>query len=177
MERPSLLLEAVEQINLMQRQNFKEKIVSYFENKGGISQKTIAIWGLSFKPNTDDLREAPSLYLIEQLLGQKALLRLYDPVAVPKIKALLSHEDLCFCQDPYEAAERADAILLLTEWAQLRELDLSKVRLLMRGSAFFDGRNLFRNDRMAELGFDYFGIGVSNYDPALSTLSEIVQDG
>lgn len=178
LDRPSLLLEAVEKVNFEQRQNFKEKIVSYFENQGGISQKTLAIWGLSFKPNTDDLREAPSLYLIEQLLDQKALLRLYDPVAVPKVKALFPfHNDLCFCQDPYEAAQGADAILLLTEWTQLRELDLNKVRLLMCGSAFFDGRNLFRNDLMAEKEFDYFGIGVSKYDPTLSVLSEIVQDG
>ncbi len=173
LDRPSLLLEAVDQINIQQRHDFKEKVLSYFAKKGGIAQKTIAIWGLSFKPNTDDLREAPSLYLIEQLLNQKAFLRLYDPVALPKVKALLpSQDDICFCQDPYDAAQGADAILLLTEWAEFREVNLDKIRQLMHDFAFFDGRNLFRNDPMAEIGFNYFGIGINSQDHELSEMSE-----
>lgn len=155
-----LLLNAVEKINERQQGILNHKIQKYFASKGGVKDKTIALWGLSFKPDTDDLREAPSLFLIKQLLEQGAKLRLYDPVCMKKAGQLLQQKVL-FCNDEYEAAHGADAIALVTEWKQFHALDLCKVRSLMNGTAFFDGRNQFQAGQMHQNGFEYFGIGIT----------------
>jgi UDPglucose 6-dehydrogenase len=151
------LLEAIESINERQKKVLAKKIKSYF---GVVSKKTIAIWGLSFKPNTDDLREAPALRLIEELLSQGAHVRLFDPVAMPKAQKFLDHPSITWCLDEYHAAEGSHGIALVTEWKQFRFVDLDKIAQTMLGKAFFDGRNQYKKDEMKAKGFHYFGIGV-----------------
>jgi len=151
------LLEAIDTINERQKKVLAHKMKAYF---GSVSQKTIAIWGLSFKPDTDDLREAPALKLIEELLDQGARLRLFDPVAMSKAQKLLTHPDITWCRDEYHAAEGSDGIALVTEWKQFRFVDLDTVSKTMQGKAFFDGRNQYKKDEMKAKGFHYFGIGI-----------------
>jgi UDPglucose 6-dehydrogenase len=152
------LLTAIESINQKQKKLLSRKIEDHF---GDLQGRTIAIWGLSFKPDTDDLREAPSLQLIADLLEQGAFLRLYDPIALEKAEKLLSqHPHLAFCSSEYEAAEGADAIALVTEWKQFRFADFEAIRHRMSGNAFFDGRNLYQASEMRDKGFVYFGIGI-----------------
>lgn len=156
------LLEAVDQVNEKQKEILFTKISSYFQEKGGLQNKSICIWGLSFKPGTDDLREAPSLILIDQLLESKATLRLFDPVAMTKAQALFkNHPQLLFCKDEYEAAYQADAIVLMTEWKQFRFVQFEKILSHLKTKAFFDGRNQYHPHEMQALGFDYFGIGIN----------------
>ncbi|NGX39712.1 MAG: UDP-glucose 6-dehydrogenase [Chlamydiae bacterium] len=156
----SSLLDSILEINQHQRAAFFEKIASYFSS---LKEKTIALWGLSFKPNTDDLRDAPALYLIEKLLDQGASLRLYDPASMPKAKMLLKDlEGLHFCSDEYEAAEGADAIVLVTEWKQFKSVDFEKIQALLKNPVLFDGRNQYEQEEMEKLGFTYFCIGVSS---------------
>jgi UDPglucose 6-dehydrogenase len=158
---PTPILEAIEAINEKQKLVLFQKITKYFAKKGGIAEKTIAIWGLSFKPGTDDIREAPALTLIEALHNKGAILHLFDPVAMPNMKRMLKDKSrLHFCKDEYTAATNADAIALLTEWKQFRFLDLHKILKKMSGAAFFDGRNQYKAKEMSTLGFDYFGIGI-----------------
>jgi UDPglucose 6-dehydrogenase len=154
------LLTAIDTINKRQKKVIARKIGAHFEKKGGLAKKTIAIWGLAFKPDTDDLREAPSLDLIQELLDQGALLRLYDPVAMLKAKNFLSHPNITWCQNEYEAAEKADAIALVTEWKQFRFVDFEEILTKMQGRAFFDGRNQYKRHEMKAKGFSYYGIGV-----------------
>ncbi len=151
------ILKAVDTINEKQKRILAKKIESYF---GVVKQKTIAIWGLSFKPDTDDLREAPALKLIEELLAQGAHLRLYDPVSMGKAQEKLSHPQITWCTDEYHAAEDSDAIALLTEWKQFRFVNFETILDKMEGCAFFDGRNQYRKEDMLAKGFHYFGIGV-----------------
>lgn len=155
-----LLLNAVEKINERQQGILNHKIQRYFASKGGIKDKTIALWGLSFKPDTDDLRDAPSLFLIKQLLEQGAKLRLYDPVSMKKAEPLFQ-DKVAFCKDEYDAAYGAHAVALVTEWKQFLSVDISKVKSLMNGTAFFDGRNQFHPGQMHQKGFEYFGIGIT----------------
>ncbi|MBS0649171.1 MAG: UDP-glucose/GDP-mannose dehydrogenase family protein [Verrucomicrobia bacterium] len=152
------LLEAIDTINERQKKVLAHKMKAYF---GSVAQKTIAIWGLSFKPDTDDLREAPALKLIEELLSQGAHVRLFDPVAMPKAQKILSHPQITWCHDEYQAAEGSDGIALITEWKQFRFVDLDTISKSMQGKAFFDGRNQYKKDEMKAKGFHYFGIGVS----------------
>jgi len=154
------LLLATQIVNQRQLSNFLEKIYTYFSPLGGLQNKKIAIWGLSFKPNTDDLREAPSLKLIQALLERGASLALYDPVAMPKAKKSLNHLHIRWSENEYDAAEGSDGILLVTEWKQFRFVDLDLLLKRMTGRAFFDGRNQYDRKEMIQKGFDYFGIGV-----------------
>lgn len=154
---PTPLLDAVSAVN--------ESVPLFFLNKmeeelEGFSGKTLAIWGLSFKPNTDDLREAPSLFIINQLIHHGAHLRLFDPVSMEKARLLLEkYDQITFCSDPYEAAQGCDAIILVTEWAIFREIDLAKVSSLMRGRHLFDGRGQFGSSSLAQSLFNYVCIG------------------
>lgn len=163
----SPILTAVDLVNERQKHLLGKKIISYF---GSVSNKTIAIWGLSFKPNTDDLREAPSLTLIDDLLAEGALLRLYDPIALSKAQELLSHPNITFCTDEYEAALGADAIALVTEWKQFRTVNFDQIIPHMKNLALFDGRNQFSPTDLTSKGFDYFGIGVPSQLPNLQML-------
>lgn len=155
---PTPLLDSVDWINQKQRERFLQKVIDHF---GTLSGKTLAIWGLSFKPDTDDLREAPSLYLIHELHRRGAFLRIFDPVALDKAELMLGkYDQIAFCGDEYSAAEGADAILLITEWKQFRLVDFSKILLVMKGRAFFDGRNQYSPAEMQALGFEYFCVGM-----------------
>ena len=155
------ILEAVEAINEKQKKRLSKKISTYFAKKGGLSGKTIAIWGLAFKPNTDDIREAPSLTLIESLLRKGATVRVYDPIAMDNAKKFLKGKTgIRFCLNEYQAAQNADAIVLVTEWKQFRFVNLNTVLTKMRGNAFFDGRNQYKPKEMTVKGFRYFGVGI-----------------
>lgn len=152
------ILDAIEIINRRQKRVLAKKVRDYF---GDVQGKSIAILGLSFKPDTDDMREAPSLTVIDDLLKQGAELRLFDPVAQDNaMKILHGQENITWCKDEYDAAAGADAIVLVTEWKQFRFLDFKQILSKMKGNAFFDGRNQYNPDEMAKLGFDYFGIGI-----------------
>ncbi|MBS0620463.1 MAG: UDP-glucose/GDP-mannose dehydrogenase family protein [Verrucomicrobia bacterium] len=152
------ILEAVEAVNEKQKRLLAKKILAYFSSHGGVRDRTIAIWGLSFKPDTDDMREAPSLLLIEELLAHGAILRLFDPVASDNAKKILPpHPRITYCTDEYEAANGADAIALVTEWKQFRFVDFSKILTRL----FFDGRNQYSPQEMQKRGILYFGVGTT----------------
>lgn len=163
------LLHAVDQANQNQKNRFFNLIETYFLDKGSLCGKTIAVWGLAFKPNTDDIRESPALELVHFLLRKKASLRLYDPAAMDNAKkALQGKGPIQFCANEYEATHHAHAIVLLTEWKQFRFVDLKKILSQMHGKAFFDGRNQYNPKEMALKGFDYTGIGVPKEPPFFS---------
>ncbi len=152
------LLASVEAINQRQKALFLEKMTPYLENG-----KTFAIWGLSFKPNTDDMREAPSLFIIEKLLEKGINLRLFDPVAMENAQKIFPpSSSVLYCQDEYEAANGADGIILMTEWKQFRFVDFEKIVSLLKGRTFFDARNQYKPQEMESKGLDYFGIGCTS---------------
>jgi UDPglucose 6-dehydrogenase len=156
-----LLLQAADEVNNRQKKVLSQKMIRYFAKRGGVKGKVIAVWGLSFKPDTDDMREAPSLIFIEDLLKQGAFLRLFDPVAMPNARRLLEGQpNLQWCADEFDAAQGADAIALLTEWKQFRLVDFRPIKDRMKGIAFFDGRNQYKPLDMKHKGFDYISIGV-----------------
>jgi UDPglucose 6-dehydrogenase len=150
------ILEAVEQVNDAQKSVLYNKINAYFGGK--LEGKTIAFWGLSFKPNTDDMREAPSVVIANLLTSAGAHVRAYDPVAMEEAKHQLS-DSITYCNSYLEATEGADALALITEWTEFRVPDWDKVAETMNGQVLFDGRNLYRRETLAEIGFDYYGIG------------------
>jgi UDPglucose 6-dehydrogenase len=152
------ILEAVEQVNDAQKSVLYNKIGAYFGGK--LQGKTIAFWGLSFKPNTDDMREAPSVVIANLLTSAGAYVRAYDPVAMEEAKHQLG-DSITYCSSAEEAAQGADALALITEWTEFRVPDWDKVAEAMNGKALFDGRNLYRRETLAEIGFDYNGIGIS----------------
>jgi len=154
------IMQAVEKINVRQKRVLGVKLAAYFALKGGLKGKTIGLLGLAFKPDTDDMREAASLVLIEFLLESGCHLRLYDPAAMANAKRLLPEtKTITWCENELEVADGADALVLLTEWKQFRFLDFGAIRAKMKGIAFFDGRNQYVPYEMAKKGFDYFSIG------------------
>lgn len=158
---PTPLLDAVDAINQNQKKVIGEKIKDYYRSVKG---KTFAILGLAFKPDTDDMREAPSLTLIDQLLSKDAYLRLFDPVASNQAQKIIgTHPKITWCQDEMEAVTGADAVVLMTEWKQFRFLDFGSVLQVMKGNAFFDGRNQYIPSEIAHKGFDYISIGNKIY--------------
>ena len=159
-EYPMSLIAAVEQVNQRQKQVLGNKIVEYFSSRGGLRGKTIGVLGLAFKPNTDDVREAPARILIDQLLRAGASVRVYDPVAMDTAKAAFPFRDqVTWCQSELEVSQNADALALITEWKQFRFLDFHELLEAMHGNAFFDGRNQYKPSDMAQRGFDYISIG------------------
>ena len=149
------VVAAVDRVNDAQRVVLVPRIEAHL---GGLEGKVVAVWGLAFKPRTDDLREAPALAVIEELLARGAAVRAYDPKAVPAARRLLG-DRVTFCQRSYEAVEGADALVLATEWNEFREPDFERVRTLMRHPAIFDGRNIYNPRHLRELGFHYEGVG------------------
>lgn len=156
------LTSMISVVNTRQKLVLANKIFRYFSEMEGMTHCTIAILGLSFKPDTDDIRESASLVLIEELLEVGVHLRLYDPIAMNNTKkAIPTTEQIYWATDEMDAVAGADAIVLMTEWKQFRFLDFDKLRTLMRGHAFFDGRNQFNPEDVAKKGFDYISIGRS----------------
>lgn len=155
---PLSILEAVDKVNNAQKEILFHKISRHFG--GDLSGKTVAIWGLAFKPNTDDMREAPSLTLIESLLAAGVHVRAFDPVAQPIAEDLLkARPNLTFAVTNYEAVAGADALAIVTEWAEFRQPDFDKIIHLMRTPVLFDGRNIYSPEKMHQLGFTYYSIG------------------
>ncbi len=150
------LLDAVMEINLDQRTLVVEKLR---EVLGGLRDQVIGVLGLAYKPNTDDVREAPSIDVIQSLLQKGARVRAYDPKAMPVLKQQLTGIE--YCRDAYAVADGADALLLVTEWDEFRTLDMSRIKELMRRPVIVDGRNLFDPKVMREAGFVYRGVGRS----------------
>jgi UDPglucose 6-dehydrogenase len=129
----------------------------YQEN---LQDKVIAIWGLAFKPQTDDLREAPSLTIISNLLEARVRLQAYDPVAMPLAKEILADKPgITFSSSRYEALQGADALLIMTEWTIFREPDFERMKSMMKAPVIFDGRNIYQPEKLAKLGFKYFFMG------------------
>ena len=152
------LLEAVEEVNDRQKHRIFEKIKAHYHGKLG--RKTIAVWGLSFKPNTDDMREAPSRVLMENLWDAGALVRAYDPEAMEETHRLYpEQESLILCDTAHEALESADALAIVTEWQEFRSPDFLKFKDLLADSVVFDGRNLYEPDVMENFGLKYYAIG------------------
>lgn len=155
---PMYLLDAVIQVNELQKQLLPRKIKHYFNDN--LKGKTIAILGLSFKPDTDDMREAPSLILIDALIKEGVSVRLFDPIAMPQAKQLIAeHSSITWCRSELDAAKNCDAIVLVTEWKQFRFLEFTALLDTMKGNAFFDGRNQYNPHEMTKHGFDYMCIG------------------
>ncbi|MFB6363165.1 UDP-glucose dehydrogenase family protein [Paenibacillus elgii] len=150
------LLKAVVEVNKDQRFNVIAKLK---ETLGDLKGKTIGIWGLAFKPNTDDVRDAPSIEIVETLLAKGASIRLYDPVAMSTFKAVVNDPSLVWCDDPYETAEHCDALCLLTEWDEFRQVDLVQTEALMKQPILIDGRNVFSGEQIAITNFSYYSVG------------------
>ena len=152
------LLEEVDKINQRRAVQFVEKVKSVLWS---LKDKTLAVWGLSFKPNTDDIREAPSLRLVPMLLKEGARLKLYDPKAMENFKKLYPPgKDLDYAPDMYSAVEGASALLIFTEWEEFQRADLSRVKELMELPIIIDGRNIYEPEVVRGLGFEYYGVGV-----------------
>ncbi|MDP2983203.1 MAG: UDP-glucose/GDP-mannose dehydrogenase family protein [Candidatus Latescibacter sp.] len=149
--------QAVNEVNRRQKQVISEKVLRFFQ--GDVHGKRIAVWGLAFKPETDDVREAPAIETVRILRDCGALLALHDPKALDNARKVLGDESLAFHSDNYEALADADALIVMTEWKEYRSPDWNQVRNLMRGKVVFDGRNLYEPGEMKGCGFRYFGIG------------------
>jgi UDPglucose 6-dehydrogenase len=148
------LLKAVQNINDEQRRWVLRRLKKALWTLRG---KTVAVWGLAFKPDTDDLRNAPALDIIRDLLSEGCRVRVHDPVAMPKAREFL--KGVVFARDPYDAARGADAVALVTEWKEYKDLDMKKVRALVRTPVFLDGRNLYDPAGLAARGFQVHAVG------------------
>ena len=151
------ILDAVEALNESQKRFVLDRAVERFGED--LSGRTFALWGLAFKPETDDMREAPSLVVVEGLLERGATVRAHDPEAMEVAKRYHFGDRITYCENNYEALEGADALLVLTEWQPYRRPDLDRLRTLLAEPVIIDGRNLFDPARMAEEGFEYVSIG------------------
>ncbi len=151
------VLQAVEEVNEDQKTLLYRKLYKHFD--GDLHGKRIALWGLSFKPQTDDMREAPSLALIEKLLSAGCSIYAYDPVAMKEAQRILE-DKINFCNNIYETAENAHAILLVTEWKEFRLPDWDVIRKTMKTPVVFDGRNIYDPKELQSAGFSYYGLGI-----------------
>lgn len=155
------IIDAVLKVNDRQKLKLFDKVQDYF---GDLKGKKLALWGLAFKPDTDDIREAPSLYLIEKLLESGATITAFDPEAMDNVKSILG-DKITYAKNQYEALENADALLIATEWAVFRNPDFAKVKEKLSTTTIFDGRNLFELEDMKENGFYYSSIGRATVHP------------
>lgn len=153
---PMQVLQAVEAVNERQKSILFEKLLRHFG--GDIQGKTIALWGLAFKPETDDMREAPALVLIEKIRQADATVRVYDPIAMTECKRRIG-DQVIYCKDMYEATLDADALLLVTEWKEFRMPSLTALSRIMANKVVIDGRNIYDAEEMRENGFTYYKIG------------------
>ncbi|ADO44767.1 nucleotide sugar dehydrogenase [Hydrogenobacter thermophilus TK-6] len=151
------LLREVDKINARRIENFLEKVKNALWS---LKNKKLAVWGLSFKPNTDDIREAPSIKIVSALLREGAKLQLYDPKAMGNFRRIFPEgEDLIYAQGMYEAIKGCDALLILTEWEEFKKADLERVKHLLKLPVVIDGRNIYEPAHMRELGFEYYCMG------------------
>jgi UDPglucose 6-dehydrogenase len=150
------ILNSVMQVNEIQKKILVEKISKYY--KGDLNGKKFAMWGLAFKPETDDIREAPSLYIIDELVAAGATITAFDPEAMKNVKNLIGGK-IQYAEDQYEALEGADALLIVTEWPLFRNPDFEQVEALLKEKVIFDGRNLYDLEKMIDCGFYYNSIG------------------
>lgn len=150
------LLQAADDVNKKQRQVFINKILNKFGND--LSGKTFAVWGLAFKPKTNDMREAPAITIINALLERGAKVQAYDPKAVESAKEIFGNK-ITYSKSAYEALNDAECMLLLTEWNEFRRPDFDKIKSLMKGNVIFDGRNQYNSKRLLKKGFEYYQIG------------------
>jgi UDPglucose 6-dehydrogenase len=150
------ILEAVMNVNEKQKLHLIPSIKAYFNNE--LRGKKIAFWGLAFKPNTDDIREAPALYLIEAILSEGATIAAFDPEAMQNVKQLVG-DRISFVENQYEALQDADALVIATEWSEFRTPNFDRISSLLRNKVIFDGRNLFDLNKMGDLGYHYVSIG------------------
>ena len=156
------ILQAVDGVNESQKSVLLEKLLELFD--GNLAERTIAVWGLAFKPRTDDVREAPSLVLIEQLLEAGAQVRVFDPEAMENVKRVFG-DRISYCDRAYGTSEGADALAIVTEWQEFRNIDFEVLRRLMKRPIIADGRNLYNPAQMAQLGFSYASIGRQTVAP------------
>jgi UDPglucose 6-dehydrogenase len=150
------ILKAVMDVNNSQKTRLIPRIKEYF--KGDLKGKTIAVWGLAFKPHTDDIREAPALYNIEALLKEGAKLKVHDPEGMENVRKIIG-DKVEYCETPYDAAEGADAIFIATEWPEFRTPEFERLSGILKNKAIFDGRNLYDLTTMKEMGYTYYSVG------------------
>jgi UDPglucose 6-dehydrogenase len=159
---PVQLMEAVDRVNTAQKHVLGGKIRKHYGDS--LSEKTLAVWGLAFKPRTDDIREAPALTLLDELLPLGVKLRVHDPEAMANVRAIYG-DKLIYCDRPYGTLEGADGLAIVTEWAEFRHPDFEIMRRLMREQVIFDGRNLYEPKSLADLAFTYYPIGRPRPNP------------
>jgi len=150
------IIKSVMEVNDLQKKRLSQKIIAYFGKD--IRDKTIAVWGLAFKPNTDDIREAPALTIIDDLLTAGADIKAFDPEAIANVEKIYG-DKISFCDSPYEAVYQADALAIITEWSVFRTPDFDKIKEFLVSPVIFDGRNIYDPDVMKDLGFHYESIG------------------
>lgn len=155
---PMRVLQAVEEVNADQKLVLYKKIVNHFGGEEQLKGKVVAMWGLAFKPETDDMREAPSLVLIDMLIKAGAIVKVYDPVAMNECRRRLG-DSVTYAQDMYDAVDGADALMLVTEWKELRMPNVNKLLDNMRGRIILDGRNILDAEELQQAGFEYHCIG------------------
>jgi UDPglucose 6-dehydrogenase len=149
------ILDAVESVNKRQKSRLVDKMVKHF---GSLKGKTIALWGLAFKPRTDDMREAPAITIIEKLIAAGAKVQAFDPEAMKVAKGIFGSK-VTLADRSYDALKGADALAIVTEWNEFREPDFAKMRKLLKSPVIFDGRNIYSPAMMKEQGFTYYSIG------------------
>jgi UDPglucose 6-dehydrogenase len=152
------LLSAVDAVNDRQKRLLAQKAKAHFGGNGGLRGKKFGVWGLAFKPKTDDLRQAPAIALIDELLAEGGTVTAHDPVAMENARRVLG-DRVHFVQNPYSAADGADALFLVTEWNEFRQPDFARIKGAMRQPVVFDGRNIWNPKKLRELGFTYYGVG------------------
>ena len=154
------ILQAVEKVNVHQKRVLVQKITDKFGDN--LSGKCFAIWGLSFKPGTDDMREAASVIIINELIEKGATIRAYDPKAMKEAENhyFRNQSNILYCKDKYEALDGADAVVLITEWKEFRSPDFSRINTLLNQCIIFDGRNQYDKDMLKKYGYEYYQIGV-----------------
>ena len=150
------LVKATVEVNEKQKERAYQKIVEMLD--GSTKGKTVAVLGLSFKPNTDDIRESPALHIIERLLEDGATVRVYDPAAMDNVRKVFK-DALIYCQNAYDAATGADAVVVVTEWNQFRNMNLKKIKEVLKGDAIIDLRNIYEPQKVKALGLRYTGMG------------------
>jgi len=152
------IINAVEKVNAKQKMIIATKISDFFNRE--LKGKSFAVWGLSFKPNTDDMREAPATVIIEKLLSEGCFVKAYDPVAMENAeKVIKNNGNLTFCKMQYDVLDNVDGLIIITEWLDFRKPDFKIMEEKMKTKVIFDGRNLFKPEKMKELGFEYISIG------------------